>query len=188
MKGETTSAGRRKLHARHIEMIGYVRDDGLYEVEGRLLDRKTYTFQADVPASAVAPGEPIHHMWVKLVYDEDMRIHDVSAGTDSAPYADCFGAAQALSGLRGLVMSTGWSQEIRARLGGAKGCTHITQLLQPMATTAFQTLSKARLGRPTQRDANGRPEKIDSCWAYGSDRAVVALRWPEHAAGKTKAL
>lgn len=186
MPDAAQSVGRKQLHARHIEMVGYLRDDGLYEVEGRLLDRKTYPFQTDSAAPTVAPGDPIHHMWVKLVYDEDMRVHDVSAGTESAPYADCFGAAPSLQSLCGLVMSAGWSQEIRSRLAGAKGCTHLTQLLQPMATTAFQTVSQVRQSRPAKLDSNGRPVKIDSCWAYASDRAIVAMRWPEHSTTKTK--
>jgi hypothetical protein len=179
--------GRRELHSRQIAMTGYVRDDGLYEIEGRILDRKTYPFQTDKAAKAVPPGAPIHHMWVRLVYDEDMRIHNVAAGTADAPYTDCFGAAESLQSLRGLLMSGGWSQEIRARLAGAKGCTHLTQLLQPMATTAFQTLSQVRQSRPFKLDAGGRPEKIDSCWAYASDRAVVAMRWPEHVKKEPKA-
>ena len=174
------NVGRRELHSRQIQMKGYERDDGLYEVEGRILDCKTYPFQAE-GSPPVAPGQPIHHMWVRLVYDVDMRIHEVSAGTDDAPYADCFGASESLQKLRGLVMSGGWSQEIRARLGGANGCTHLTQMLQPMATTAFQTISRVRQSRPAKRDANGRPEKIDSCWSYASDRSIVAIRWPEHA-------
>jgi hypothetical protein len=32
-------------------------------------------------------------------------------------------------------------------------------------------------------DANGRPTKIDSCFAYGSDKEIVAKLWPEHYTG-----
>jgi hypothetical protein len=188
MADASAVVGRRELHSRQIAMTGYLRDDGLYEIEGHVLDRKTHPFQTDKTAKAVLAGAPIHNMWVKLVYDENMLIHDVAARTDDAPYTDCLSAAQSLQCLRGLVMSSGWSKELRARLAGAKGCTHLTQLLQPMATTAFQTLSQTRQGKPFQLDQSGRPKKIDSCWAYASDRAVVAMRWPEHAKLARKAL
>jgi hypothetical protein len=48
----------------------------------------------------------------------------------------------------------------------------------PLATVAFQTLSQLRQARPTPVDANGKPRKIDSCYAYASDREVVQRRWP----------
>ena len=33
----------------------------------------------------------------------------------------------------------GLSADVRERLGGTEGCTHIVELLGPVATTAFQT-------------------------------------------------
>ena len=171
-------AGRRLLHTRCIEMMGYERDDGLYEVEGCLRDTKTTLFKKG-DGSIVIPGQPIHQMWIRLVYDEQMFVHDVFAGTEFAPYGECSNAPVALQKLRGLSMRAGWSQEIRSRLGGAFGCTHLTQMLQPMATTAFQTLSLVRLSKPAPLDPAGKPYKIDSCWTYSADRDVVKQRWPQ---------
>ena len=42
----------------------------------------------------------------------------------------------------------GWSMMVKAKLGGAAGCTHLMELLIPMATAAYQTLSSVRLARP----------------------------------------
>ena len=36
-------------------------------------------------------------------------------------------------------------------------------------------------------DANGRPLKIDSCYAYASHRDMVRVRWPEHYDGPVAA-
>lgn len=178
--GPYPDVGRHALHTRRIEMTGYARDDGLYEVEGRLLDTKTTLFDAG-DGTPVQPGEPVHQMWIRLVYDEQMLVHDVLAGTEAAPYGECSNAPAALQKLRGLSMTAGWSQDIRARLGGALGCTHLTQMLQPMASTAFQTLSKIRLSQPAPLDPSGRPYKIDSCWTYAAGRDLVKQRWPQFA-------
>jgi len=177
---ETPEVTRREVHSRRIEMRGYLRSDGLYEVEGRVTDRKADDF---APASSdrfVKAGEPIHDMGVRLVYDAQLLVHDVQAFTAAAPYAACPEAVHAMQSIKGLRMSKGWSAEVRSRLGGARGCTHLMELLMPMATTAFQSLSASRAGQPDALDATGRPVKIDSCFAYAADGELVRQRWPLH--------
>jgi hypothetical protein len=70
--------------------------------------------------------------------------------------------------------------EVRRRLGGAQSCTHLMELLIPMATAAIQSLSAVRRVRPDELDATGRPKRIDSCYAYGAQQELVQLRWPEY--------
>ena len=59
-----------------------------------------------------------------------------------------------------------------------RGSTHIVEILGPMATTAFQGLAPQRLARMTQHGNDEHKSKIDSCYAYGRDREVVARLWP----------
>ena len=68
-----------------------------------------------------------------------------------------------------------------------KGCTHLTELLSPLATVAFQTLSHVRKAKPAAVDATGKPRKIDTCYAYASDREVVHRLWPMHYDGLASA-
>jgi hypothetical protein len=170
---------RRELHHRRIEMRGYSRSDGLYEVEGRVVDRKPHAF---TPLShggkPVAAGEAVHDMGVRLVFDEHMVVHDVQTFTDSAPYEICPEGGRPLQVLKGLKLTKGWGQEVRRRLGGATSCAHLRELLVPMATTAFQSLTLLRMGRPDAVDAHGRPTKIDSCYAYAAHGEIVRMRWP----------
>jgi hypothetical protein len=72
------------------------------------------------------------------------------------------------------------ARAVRERLGGAQGCTHMVELLAPIATTAFQALAPVRFSRPDPLDASGRPKKIDSCYAYASHRQAVLQRWPAY--------
>ena len=174
------SITREELHFRRIDMRGFQRSDGLFEVEGRVTDRKPRDF---VPASggpAKPAGEPVHDMGVRLVYDEQLRVHEVHTFTNAAPYGHCPEGGRALQSIKGLRMTSGWSKEVRNRLRGATSCTHLMELLIPMATTAFQSLSELGLTRVERTDNTGRPVKIDSCYAYGAQRELVLRRWPEY--------
>jgi len=168
-----------ELHFRRIDMRGFRRSDGLYEVHGRVVDRKPKVFEALSGGRRVPAGEPIHDLGVRLVYDKDMMVHAVETFTAAAPYVPCPEGGRALQSLKGVRMARGWSREVRDRLSGSRSCTHLMELLIPLATTAFQSLSSVRSDRPDPVDANGRPLKIDSCYAYAAEREVVLQRWPQ---------
>ncbi|MDR3530481.1 MAG: DUF2889 domain-containing protein [Rhodopila sp.] len=169
---------REELHSRHIEMRGYRRSDGLFEVEGRVTDRKPHDFVPGGIGEMVPANRPIHDMGVRLVFDEQMVVLGVHTFSDAVPYAACIGGGEALQALKGLHISNGWSREVRSRLGGARSCTHLMELLIPMATAAFQSMTVTRKGHPERLDAHGRPTKIDSCYAYAAHRDLVQQRWP----------
>jgi hypothetical protein len=175
-------APRRELHDRRIQMRGFARDDGLFDIEGHLTDRKPLDFQVTVGPLRRA-GEPLHQMWVRLTIDGDLVVRDAVAATDHAPYRDCLGAPPSLAQLIGLRIGSGWIREIKERLGGVKSCTHLVEMLAPMGTTAIQALVKQLREIPLPLKVSGRPRQIDTCHAMAADRRVAALRWPEHYTG-----
>lgn len=172
------SPGRKELHLRRIEMRGYARDDGLYEVDGRVTDTKSHRLTLEGRGD-VEPGEAVHDMWVRLVLDEDLVVRDIVAVSDVTPYPECGGGPAAMKAMIGAQIRAGWSLLVKERLGGVKGCTHLMELLIPMATAAYQMLSALRLSRPPVLDARGVPIKIDSCIAFARHRAIVQRRWPQ---------
>jgi hypothetical protein len=174
------SADRIELHLRRVEMRGYRRADGLYEIDGRVTDTKTEPMRPLFGDVAVPPGTPIHDMWVRLVVDQDLLVHDIVAVTDASPYPICREAVAPMQAIVGERIQAGWSNMVKTKLGGAKGCTHLMELLIPLATAAYQTLTTLRITRPEAVDATGRPRKIDSCYAYGKGRDLVRQHWPEH--------
>lgn len=173
------SVQRDELHLRRIELRGYRRDDGLFDIEARMVDTKTHEL-ALADGRIVPPGEPMHDMSIRLVVDEELSVVDIVASTDASPFGICTEATDTLRTLKGLRIAAGWTAAVRERLAGRKGCTHLTELLSPLATVAFQTLSHVRKSKPTTVDASGKPRKIDSCYAYASDREVVHQLWPMH--------
>ena len=150
-----------------------------------MVDTKTHDL-ALADGRIVPAGETVHDMSIRLVVDEDLDVIDIVASTDASPFNVCPEATETLQSLKGLRIGAGWSMALRQRLAGRKGCTHLTELLSPLATVAFQTLSAVRQGKPTPVDADGKPRKIDSCYAYASDRDVVHRLWPMYYDGAAR--
>ncbi len=170
---------REEIHHRQVDLRFYKRSDGLYEVEGRLLDTKSHPFRRQLADDDMPPGTPLHDIVVRLVIDENMQVHDVQASMQATPFAVCTGAGETLRPLRGLSIGAGWNKRVRELLGGAASCTHIVELLGPMATTAFQGLAPQRLARMNSPGYDSeRAGKVNSCYAYSDQREVVARLWP----------
>lgn len=179
---------REEVHHRQIVMKAYRRSDGLYDIEGRVVDTKPFAFAGPLAESTREANAPIHDIWVRLVIDEWLVIQDVAASSDANPFSVCTNASPTLAVLIGEKIGAGWTKLVRDRLKGAASCTHMMELLGPMATTALQALWPVTSKRPPPVDANGRPTKIDSCFAYASQTEVIAQLWPEYYTGPKAAL
>jgi len=175
---------RTELHHRQIEIRFFQRADGLYEVEGRLLDRKSQPFRRPLQDRDMPAGVPLHDITVRLVVDESSLVHDASASLSASPFTLCREAARTLEPLKGLRIGAGWNKRVRELLGGAASCTHIVELLGPMATTVHQGFAPQRVARMTEPGSEEYKSKVDSCYSYGRDRAVVARLWPHLKGGK----
>lgn len=170
---------REEIHHRQVDLRFYKRTDGLYEVEGRLVDTKSHPFRRQLADGDMPPGTSLHDIVVTLVIDENMVVHDAHAAMQATPFTVCTGASETLQPLRGLRMGGGWNKRVRELLGGAASCTHIVELLGPMATTAFQGLAPQRLARVNGPGHEAeRAAKVNSCYAYSDQREVVARLWP----------
>ena len=94
------SIEREEIHKRQITMRAYRRVDGLYDIEGRVVDNKPIEFVAPLTNRVLAPGQPIHDLWIRLVIDDEFLIHDVFSSSDSTPFSVCKQAPPTLSVLR----------------------------------------------------------------------------------------
>ena len=170
---------RDHIHTRSIQCTGYKRKDGLWDIDGRLVDTKTYTFE-NLDRNDIPSGEPIHQMVMRITVDDDMVIHNAEASTEFAPYHMCGDITGTFEQLKGLKVGPGWRRAVNQIMGGTGGCTHLRDLLiGPLAVTAYQTIipmrRKASPGdRPTRR-----PSVIGTCHAYAPDGPIVERQWPE---------
>ncbi len=193
---------RAPLHARKIAIDGYVRDDGCWEIEGRILDHRAYAFDNEW-RGRVEPDTPLHEMWVRLTLDDDLTIAAIEVATDRSPFAVCPDVLPNFQRLVGTKIGGGFGRTVREAVGGKEGCTHIVDMLSQMATVALQTkvppqaraLRDKALGRPAEAaagtrspwadaGAGTRPPVIDTCYAWASDGAVVKRLLPAHFTGK----
>lgn len=173
---------RELLHNRDIQLRGYRRADGLFDVEAHLVDTKSYSFD-NVDRGSVPPGEPLHGMWVRITVDEDLVIRACEAVSDFTPYAICPQVARNFAALAGVAIGPGFNRAVKERVGGTQGCTHLREVLAQMATVAYQTIGplrwrKLREERERAIAAGEAPPParslpIGSCFAYAPDSPVV---------------
>lgn len=181
-------APREHVHTRTIECRGYRREDGLWDIEGHMVDRKTYSFE-NKWRGTVEAGVPVHEMWLRLTIDETLVVRDAEAATDNAPYPTCAAITPNYKLLKGMRIAPGWNVQVRRALGGVKGCTHLVELSTPLATVAFQTLVgqlRNRAAAEPKKDSEGTPHKpmlLNSCHSYASDGPVAKEIWPDFYTG-----
>ncbi len=178
-------APRKKLHQRSISCEGFQREDGLWDIEARMTDTKTYAYH-NRDRGQVKAGEPVHLMLLRLTLDLEMNIIEVHAGMEYAPFSMCPGARAVMKNLEGLQIKSGWLRQARERIGRRESCTHLFELLGPLSTTAYQTMHIALEKRADTRPNRKRPRIIDQCYSLASDSPVVRLEWPEFYTGGDK--
>ncbi len=177
------SVARRHIHTRRIECHGYLREDELWDIEGGLIDRKTYSFD-NLDRGVVAAGEPIHDMVVRLTVDEDLVVNEAEAFTAASPYLICADANTKVPKLAGLQIGPGWRTGVKKIMGRTDGCTHIRDLIMgPMALTAYQSIIPWR-NRKTQQPPSDKPAILGTCYAYATDGPIVERIWPQHFTGE----
>lgn len=192
---------RELMHTRRIEVQGFLRDDGLLDVDARLVDTKPYHFAND-ESGEIPAGRPLHEMVVRMTVDDRLVIVACEAATLHSPYANCGGGADNMGVLVGLALKAGFIKAANERLRGALGCTHIREMLQQIATVAHQTMwpvrqrARARALVEAQRrdpslvvraepgEDDGSIRLLDTCFAYSSAGAVVQQRWPHLYVGR----
>jgi hypothetical protein len=208
-----TPAPREHLHTRTVTCQGFLRRDGLWDIEGHIVDVKTYAFESEWRGTVEA-GTPVHEMWIRLTIDDRMEIKAVAAATDHSPFQICPDILPNFQRLVGVKIGHGFTREVRARLGGTQGCTHIVEMLQQVATVAFQTTvserarslrkqQKADAARKAPAEATADPVQsepkapdkprrppivVNTCHAWSSDGPLVKRYMPDFFTGdKAKA-
>lgn len=189
----TEPVARELLHLRDIQLRGYRRMDGLFDIEAILQDTKSYAF-SNAERGQIDPGVPLHRMLARMTLNDEMEIIAFEAVTEFGPYGICPSAAPNFARLAGLKVGRGFLKAANERIGGVHGCTHLRELLGQMGTVAFQTLYAVRVKREaapnavdTAQQPAGEPMKkpmlLGTCKAYAPDSPVVARQWPQFYTG-----
>jgi hypothetical protein len=178
-------APRRHLHTRAVTYRGFLRDDGLWDIEGELADTKPYGFTRS-DGSEKPAGEPIHGMSIRLTIDDGMTIRAIATSTDFTPFGECQQGNDPMQQMVGARLGPGWRQAIEKALGGVRGCTHLRELLFNMATAAYQAVfpwreRERRLSGVAPSQATEPPYHLGRCIAWDTGGTVVARLYPQFA-------
>ena len=177
---------RKLTHTRIVTCKGYEHEKNkLWDIEGHIVDTKPYSFPNRDRGGEIKKGEALHEMWIRLTIDIDMNIVDAEGCIDASPFNHCHTISSIIQSLAGLQITPGWTRKTRQIMGGKKGCTHLTELLGPMATVAYQTIFSAKGQYAKTTDSNikeqGKPPFIDQCFSLSADSPVVLEYWPDFA-------
>lgn len=175
---------RRLLHMREIRLSGYEREDGLMDVEAHMTDVKTSSI-SNIDRNGILAGEPLHDMWLRMTLTPGLEIVSCEAAMDATPYSICPEVAPNFERLKGLVIGKGFLTQAAQRVRGVEGCTHLRELLQQVATVAFQTSHGLR--KPTDKPGPAHhlaaePQvahsMLNSCYAYNETGPIAARERP----------
>ncbi len=166
---------RTRLHSRRVSYDGWLRDDGLFDIEARLVDVKDEDYAL---ASGVRPkGAPIHEMSVRVTIGSDFVVRAIDARLDAVPYPDgCEHIAPAYSQLVGTNLMHGFRATLYNLMGSAKGCSHVTELLAFLPTAAVQTFATLN---PENKGSGTKPYQLDRCHALVHTTETVRRYYPK---------
>ncbi len=174
------SSRRALKHTRTISVEGFAREDGFWDIEARITDIKTSDL---VLASDTRPaGTPLHDLSLRLTVDTRLTIVAAEAVSDAVPYPGyCNQIGPAYQKLVGLNLMRHFRHDVKERLGGIAGCTHLTEMAQLLPTAAMQALAGEVFGTrdaSTPDTGTEKPIQLDRCHALRSSGPAVARFYP----------
>ncbi len=165
---------RQRLHQRSINVDGFKRSDGLWDIEARLIDAKDHDYPLSTGLRRA--GEAVHDMSLRVTIDSQMNVIDVVTSTDAAPY---MGACDAIlpdySRIIGLNLFHGFLKAVKEMFGHSRGCTHLTELMMFLPTAALQTFASEMLDNDAGEE---KPFQLDRCHALVSHSDTVRRYYP----------
>ena len=189
------ATSRRVLkHSRVIEIEAYAREDNLWDIDARIRDIKT---RDATLATGVRPaGMPIHDLGLRISINTNFDIIDAVAVSSAHPYPGyCDAITPDYTKLIGLNLLRQFRHEVKLRLGGDRGCTHITELVQILPTAAMQAFagevlqineaisanSSPNSSAETSTEQDKQPFQLGRCHALKLTGGAVATYYPRWA-------
>jgi Protein of unknown function (DUF2889) len=179
-----SSVSRERSHVRRVTYTGFVRVDGLLDIEANIVDVKD---RDNALASGIRKaGDDLHNISVRVTIDRALNVKAVEAAHDENPYPGyCNTIVPDYQQLVGLNLAQHFRLHLNDRVGGLKGCTHVNEMLNWLPSAAFQTLA----GERKDFDANSeqKPFQLDRCHALNTTGPAVAKFYPKwHVRGHLK--
>lgn len=172
---------RQSRHRRTLDVQAFDRGDRTWEIDARIVDTKT---RDTTLASEVRPaGVPIHEMLLRLVVDEQLNILAAGSEMKHMPYTGLCNQhpdtePDPYARLVGLNLRRGFREAVWQRLGGVKGCTHLTELAQVLPSAVIQAFAGDVFNVSENGGGDVRPFQLDRCHGLRLDGEAVRVYYP----------
>ncbi|CAB5124917.1 hypothetical protein D3OALGA1CA_2828 [Olavius algarvensis associated proteobacterium Delta 3] len=164
-----------KIQRRSIDIASYGCDDDHIIICGELHDRRlipTYTID-----NQPRPPATVHRMRICMkVAMNSLAIEEIEAEVPAAPHGECADIHHTVEEIKGLTLSPGFTAEVKKRIGGRKGCIHLTTLLLAMAPAALQGYWAYNDRDPNRRRLSGEHLEqylVDTCRVWRREGPLV---------------
>ncbi len=162
-----------RVHSRNISIDCYETEEGNLFVEASLADERYVPFFLYTGNRVHEPGV-IHGMRARMTLRvPDLLILDAESDMPTVPVDECVEARDTIRRLVGMRIRSGFTNEVREKLGKTAGCQHLTNLVMTMSSGAVQglwtILSRLREGGEPPRRHLDPTLLLDSCWLWRSN-------------------
>ncbi|TYL49463.1 DUF2889 domain-containing protein [Marinomonas sp. IMCC 4694] len=175
-----TQVKRKLMHKRVIESHGFLREDGLWDIQATMQDLKAYDVRREFDDSLVPTNSPFHDISVTLTLDDTFLIKEVNVSMDSFPFPNCGAAAPNFALLKNTRIGPGWNRWLKKTFSGKVGCTHVLELLPVAATTAFQTMWQPLGEKYPKQVPIALGKLVNSCQGWSDNGPMVSRLVEEH--------
>jgi hypothetical protein len=165
------------IRNRQLEFNSYPLDKERVVVEGWFRDER-FLVVYGVDGRRHPPGLA-HLMCVRILLgDSPPTIMDAEAEMVHVPYDVCSKAEEGVKKIIGLRIVSGFGEKVLKRLGGAKGCTHLTHLIVAMAPAALHGYWAIRTQEPQPlpralEEIEGIKYWINSCHVWRENGPLI---------------
>ncbi|MGC1404252.1 MAG: DUF2889 domain-containing protein [Thermodesulfobacteriota bacterium] len=165
------------IHERKLTIRTYPLENDRVIVEGWLRDeRLAFGYHRD---GRPRPPGVVHLMGVRLLIgDRPLTILEAEAEMSTTPHELCPTVAETVKKIVGLPIVSGFSDQVRKKLGGVAGCSHLMHLVLAMAPAALHGAwaYQSRDPQPVPRsfeEIPGLPYLINSCRLWKEDGPLI---------------
>ena len=168
---------KESIHKRLLDLKTYSVDEDHIIVEGHLKDNRvqtTYDFYGKIQKPGI-----IHNMIIRiLVGGMPLSILDAEAEMATVPNELCSSTLDSIKEIIGLKIKGGFGENVHRRIGGVKGCVHLTHLIVTMGQEAVHGawINEMMRKTPDQEfyiDAESEGLLINSCSLWRKDGPLV---------------
>lgn len=183
MPNATDEIKRTLKHTRSIKIDVFSREDRLWDLDAHFSDIKTHDLV--FKDKKIDKGTPIHHFLLRTTVNQNGDVLAVKTIAKSVPFwGQCDSITPAYQALVGLNIFNNFRKDLREKLSGIAGCTHLNELAGVLPTVAIQTITFSDVKERTsgkQSETQEKPFELDSCHALRTEGPIVATYYPRWA-------